>query len=189
MLICNYLRDVLAKGFQLRFETSPGGVQLSRIFAGLDKIPRDMKVPLQEVSDEFYESQKKTFDVQGGFEGKPRWKALQREYAARKAREFPGKPILVRLGSFRDSLTSPTGTRAIHKLGKKELIVGTDLPVEGGFNLGVLHQEGTETMQARKVILFSKNQRERWVRIFRDWLGDRIDASVSQQRQFAPKTL
>lgn len=175
----------MAKAFQLEFATKPGGVQLSRIFAGLEEFPKDLTEPLEKVSDDYYETQKKTFASGGSFEGKPAWKALSQRYAVDKANEAPGQGILVRTGILRDAATDKEARGAIHNLTKKTLEVGIDIKVEGGWNLAALHTVGTETMPKRPPILFSKPERNRWVRFFRDFFGEGLkDAVGAQPRKF-----
>lgn len=69
------------------------------------------------------------------------WAPLSARYAAYKVRHFPGRPILVRTGALRDSLTQrPFGIDRV-------------LPQSGTFGsaarYGRYHQQGTPRMPAR----------------------------------------
>lgn len=176
-----------SKAIQVKFQVEPDDVQLSRVFTGLRRIPENLDEPLKLIEKDFYTGQKKTFLTQGAFEGKERWAALSPRYESRKAREFPGKPILVRTGALRRAATNPGDPNAIVNREGAGLEVGIGLRVPGGWNLGLLHQLGTRaphSMPIRKVIDLTKKQRARWVRIYRDFLVEEIDESVSQTRKF-----
>lgn len=54
----------------------------------------------------FYVVERAQFQTQGAFSGEP-WARLNPRYAERKAKKYPGAPILVATGALRASLTEP----------------------------------------------------------------------------------
>lgn len=151
----------------LRFEVS-GQVQLSRNFDRLGGEIVDMLYPFTLISQDFYASQKSTFDAEGAFEGKKKWDALSPEYARWKDRKSAGTQLLVLSGRLKRSATTQYGEGSIFRLNTNRLEMGVDVPVNG-WNLAVLHQFGTRKMPVREVIRLSDKQKNRWVRIIRDW--------------------
>jgi len=83
--------------------------------------------------------------------GKP-WTALSANYAAWKAKHFPGKTILERTGALVASLTSRTAPGAVYQAQAKSLSLGTSIPY------GLYHQTGTSRMPQRKEIVFTKSE-------------------------------
>lgn len=85
-------------------------------------------------------------------EGEGSWAPLSLEYAARKAEQFPGQPILVREGELRDWLTNPVKAMRITSPETMQWINDRNTP-DGRWNLAELHQEGTDTMPARDPVI------------------------------------
>lgn len=165
--------------FNLRMEFF-GDVQLSRTFRGLMFLPNDLREPLQEIAEDFYKTQDAIFDAEGGAEDNPQWEALAPEYEKWKHKNYPGAKILELTGKLRASLTGPSADGSVFRLQRQSLEIGTDLQTRSGYTLGLLHHTGTARMPSRKPILLSHDQRDRFVRIFRDFLDQYIDRAVSQ---------
>ncbi|MEO8483330.1 MAG: hypothetical protein ABI634_14045 [Acidobacteriota bacterium] len=80
------------------------------------------------------------FDSEGG--GVGGWAPLSEDYAAWKAKHFPGRPILVRTGALKESLTfdgTSPGPEGIFDAGKGGLVIGTKL------SYGKYHQRPTKS--------------------------------------------
>jgi phage gpG-like protein len=141
--------------------------KLGRIAIALD----DFKEPLREVGDIIYDE----IGFQFTSQGRPKWPALSSAYAARKAKKFPGKTMLIARGLLAGSLThtapgSPsTAPGAVYLLTKDSITIGSDIRV-GKWNLGLIHQLGAEraNIPARKLIVIRQSARTKMVIAFRD---------------------
>lgn len=78
-----------------------GEVQLSRVLQGISAACRDWTPALtaagQDIEDFVVND---VFDTEGEATGSP-WQPLSAKYAAEKARDYPGMPILQRTGAMR----------------------------------------------------------------------------------------
>jgi phage gpG-like protein len=84
----------------------------------------------------------KQFTSRGAY-GSGGWAPLSPQYAAWKARHYPGKGTLELSGDLRDSLTKrPFGIDVVKSDG---MVIGTGVPY------APFHQKGTDTMPARPV--------------------------------------
>lgn len=99
-----------------------------------------------------YQIEGEQFKSEGAKGRSGKWKDLSKDYAARKAIDYPGKSILVRTGRLESSLTSKTGDSILIKE-KQEFGFGTSL------FYAVYHQTGTSKMPARPPISFADEQR------------------------------
>lgn len=92
-----------------------------------------------------------TFASQGGRIGQ-QWQPLSTGYAKRKARVFPGKPILRATDAMFNSLTSQTGDSVVEMTGDS-LVYGTrDRKAKW-------HQGGTRKMPRRKILAVTETDR------------------------------
>jgi hypothetical protein len=80
------------------------------------------------------------FESEGGWGGTG-WSPLSPKYAARKARLFGGKTILIAEGDLRQAASMPS-----RRVGPRELVLTIEDPKAG------FHQEGTSRMPARPLI-------------------------------------
>lgn len=152
--------------FNLRFSVM-GQVQLSRTFDQLSLGVANLRKPFEKIKRDFYQTQKATFDNEGAYEGKPRWKELKPEYKRWKERKYPSSQTLVLDGTLKRAATTPSSEGSVAEVTKDSVALGVDLPVNG-WNLAALHQFGTKNMPAREVIRLTSPQKKRWVRIMRD---------------------
>lgn len=152
---------------QLKFQVM-GQVQLSRTFANISVGVGNLRKPFKRIADDFYQTQKATFNAEGAYEGKPKWKELSPEYQAWKSMRYGSTKILVLTGKLRDAATRPDAEGSVFKLGTQSLKMGVELMV-GGWNLAALHQFGTGRLPAREVVRLTSEQKKRWVRIVRDY--------------------
>jgi len=139
-----------------------GEAQLARALQGRIRACSDLSPAFGRIADDFFETQGRQFDAEGGFEGNPAWTPLNRAYAERKARTHPGAKILTRTGRLRSALTGGPGS--IREIQPLRMTMGGSILV-GRWDLGSLHQTGTKKMPARKPINLTMRQRHRWMRM------------------------
>lgn len=96
----------------------------------------------EQLADRFVALQARNFDSQGA-EMDNGWSALSPTYGKWKARNYPGKGILVRSGDLRESLAGKLGIREFNR---HSMTVGTAIPY------AAYHQYGTRNMPARRLI-------------------------------------
>lgn len=90
------------------------------------------------------QAEREQFDAEGKGPHRGQWAELSPAYAARKAMEWPGKPILERTGALRAGLTDSSSSFARRVMTKDEFDFGTE-----GVEYGSLHQVGTFDMPDR----------------------------------------
>lgn len=90
----------------------------------------DARPVLREIAENYREAQRTNF-ARGG---KPRWKPLTAEYAARKAASGRGSQVGVYSGGLRASMIRRGARYNLEKAGRDELQVGTRNPVANLFN-------------------------------------------------------
>ena len=153
--MANGLRGQFSDSIQITME--PGGVQL---FRGFEKWAELVKDPMRQVGPYattlIHRHHKRTFASRGKSTGDGRkWVRLSPRYRARKARDYPGRPLLVRTSVLRSALTGGgRGSRV--RTTKTTLEVGVQgEPAEyAGF-----HQTGTANMPARPPVKFDRRIR------------------------------
>lgn len=126
--------------------------------------------PLALALDPFvYQHFREWFDSQG--EGT--WEPLSNEYAAWKAANYPGAPILVASGDLRRSLVDQGSKGNVRRIERDSAEWGTDI------FYAKFHQMGTGTrnsgdgrgnMPQRLLISHSDSFRKRWLSVCRQWL-------------------
>jgi phage gpG-like protein len=87
---------------------------------------------------------KRQFDAEGAGPVAGPWAQLSAAYAAWKAGEYPGQPLLVATGALRDALTVDGGTHALRDYSSAQFNYGTQ-----GLEYASFHQTGTSNMPAR----------------------------------------
>lgn len=140
---------------RLRFEFF-GEEQVNRSLLAIDDRARDMRPAWDALRDRFVAYEADWFDS----EGRGDWPPLSRDYAAWKARHYPGKPILRRDDTLYDSVTRPD----IDVREPAFAVFGTGDPV------AVYHQRGTDRMPARRVIDLDEDERRQWVKTVQAYL-------------------
>jgi len=90
----------------------------------------DLRFAFNEISRDWLRSNKAQFTLKGSGLYPP----LSAKYAERKAKRFPGAPILVATGRLRDSVTQRAHPDNIIQVGKQTLVMGTKTPY------GIFHQ-------------------------------------------------
>lgn len=146
-----------------------GQEQLSRTFDKIGQGISNLRPAFENITKDFYTTQKGVFQGEGSFEDNPSWAKLSPAYKAWKDKNYPGKGILELTGRLKRAATSKDAMGSIYKLNNLALTMGVDIQV-GGWNLAALHQFGTSRMPAREVIRLTNMEKNRWVRIFRDYI-------------------
>ncbi len=136
----------------------PSGAELA---AGMERwanLVPDFSEAWSPMVDLIHRHNSRTFRTRGAGTGdRRRWVRLSPAYRARKARDFPGRGLLVRTSALRDALTgSGSGSRV--KRTKDSLEVGIKGPAA---EYGKYHQTGTRYMVRRPPIKFGKNLRNK----------------------------
>lgn len=137
---------------------------LGQRMAALDALLDDMTPVLERIADD---AQNRVFTEQFDTEGGRAhgWAPLSPEYAAWKARFFPG-PILQRTGRMRDDFTG-RGSDTVRRLeGGDTLHVGASTPYAGA------HQKGTDRLVARPPADATDEDRERWAEMVAQAIRD-----------------
>ncbi len=111
----------------------------------------------QAFKDIVYGSEKKQFATEGEH-GSGGWAKLNEVYEARKARQYPDKPILQRTGRMFKSLTSPVSPGAVYTASRHSVTFGTTVPY------AIYHQKGTKDMPERKPIEFTDGERQQIIK-------------------------
>lgn len=137
-------------GLSIEFDASPAVNLLDKLIDAMT----DLR-PLYEgeIEPAFYEWQIDRFRTEGGEE---RWAALSAQYAAWKARNFPGRGILERTGLLREGLTQRGGRYQVRRMDATTLELGTSAPY------AQFHQHGTGRMPRRRLILPDGNHVKEW---------------------------
>lgn len=138
-----------------------GDVQLSREIARIAERPKDARPVWQFLADRFAVYERGQFSSHGRY-GSGGWAPLSPGYAAWKHKHYPGKPILVRTGTLKASLTArPFGVDVIENA---FMAVGSDV------SYGRYHQQGTPHMPRRRPVELSEAERRRWIRTLQRYL-------------------
>ena len=117
----------------------------------------DFTEPFTAIEQVFRKHEKRLFDTEGGYGPSGDWEGLSAAYAAWKARNFPGRGILVRGGTMRAALVEGKGAGAIKKITGSFLEVGIDDQV---IPYAAIHQSGRGIPQ-RKPMDFNLDIRNR----------------------------
>lgn len=134
----------------------------------------DLRVAFKLIQNDWIKANKAQFSLKGSGQYPP----LSDAYSDQKFLDVGDKPILVRTGRLRDSLSQRGGTAdTISRVGKITMVLGTRVPY------GRFHQTGTEKMPMRKILFIGPEGRdngdgtrgklERWLAI--------LEAEVQRQ--------
>jgi phage gpG-like protein len=111
-----------------------------------------------EVTNDFRKTNASMFASQGSTDGRSKWAPLSSSYAAWKAKNYPGKGLLVMTGSLKSSLTT-SGGYAVQQQTNTTLSLGTADPKAS------FHQFGSGNVPARPILSLSTAQKQRWIKI------------------------
>jgi phage gpG-like protein len=142
-----------------------GIIKLRRGFANLMPV-------WPAIRDEFYRIEKKRFETSN----KGRWRPLSPGYAAWKAKHYPGKPIMVRSGDLKKTLTSMT-TGTIYNPSKREVTLGTKIKYALAQHFGTKERGGGKEqsrLPPRPLISILKSEANRMRKIMSTYLDTMI---------------
>lgn len=145
-----------------------GGQRLSRLIPVMREDISDLSEPMRESADLVLETNESTFQREG-----PGWRPLARFTVLDRERlGYPGEhPILVREGILKSSLSERGARGNVYEVGTRSMRVGSELRVGSGWNLAMIHQEGTRRIPARPIIgLEIGNLRRNLSRLWENWL-------------------
>ncbi len=129
--------------------------KLDLAFGGLVAQIKDWRKLWPQVINQIVKIEENQFATMGALGAYGKWDALTRDYAAAKAREYPGKPILQASEHLRDSLVDKT-ENTIEELEPLKMRFGTRL------EYAHYHQTGTRRgMPARRI--FDMTEEDRYV--------------------------
>lgn len=128
-----------------------GVPQFNRAFNRVTDHIEDLREVWDEVQPVFYKIEEEQFKSEGT-KGGARWKTLSPAYAKRKAKLYPGKPILQASGRMYEALTGQSGDSRVIKT-KTEFAVGTSL------SYPMMHQTGGKKLPKRPPVNFGESQK------------------------------
>lgn len=114
---------------------------------------QDFRPTLEKLGDETFAIVRRRFDAEG-----PGWTPLSPAYAAQKAKEFPGKPILRRTDDLYNSFVKG-GRGNINRIAKLEGEFGSE-----DFK-AMLHQEGKGRLPARPILVITDQDEAKFKQI------------------------
>lgn len=148
---------------QIEYQTY-GVSQLLAKFNRLEAQVKDWREAWAEIADDFYKVEQGQFSTQGG-RGGHAWAPLNPAYAKYKNARYPGRPILVRTGSLRDSLTGSSGPSSVNEQNPLEMRIGSNSKI------GSYHFHGTRKMPARRPIDLTPKDKSRWMKTLHEFVA------------------
>lgn len=140
--------------------------QFNRIFGKIQNTLDDFTPVFEEMKDAFYDEQKNVWGAEGAVDNLTPFAKLEKKYAERKQKVFPGAKILERTGKLWDSASKEGAPGNITQIEKNKMVLGTNLKTpDGRYGLGALHQYGTSKMPARKVLRLTNRLKQKWTSI------------------------
>ncbi len=149
---------------QLRFTFEVDGeVQVDRALSRFGEYAKDLSVPFKKMAESFKRLERAQFGSEGGRAGQ--WAPLSATYAAWKAANFPGKPLLQLTGILSESLQGDNPWY-IERITPKSLELGTRV------SYARFHQRGTGKMPMRSVIKLTEADKQEWMKILHNFVWD-----------------
>ena len=140
-----------------------GEAQVDRTLEGLTERALDARPAWAVIMRRLARAEGTQFRTEGAY-ASGGWAPLSPAYAARKARAYPGKPILERTGRLVRSLTSPTAPDAIRRSEPHLMEFGTSVPY------GRYHQTGTRFMPRRRPVELPETERVEVVKVLQRFI-------------------
>jgi len=136
----------------------PGGAEIA---AGMERwaaLVGDFGEAWPAVTKLIHRHNARTFASEGAATGdRRRWAELTPRYSAIKAREFPGRPLLVRTAALRSALTGVgPGSQVVSSRTSLEVSARGE-----SRQIGEYHQRGTSRMVARPPVKFARSLRNK----------------------------
>lgn len=150
----------VAGSVEFRFELE-GEVQMHRRLTGVMARMISWRPAFRLIAEDFRAHMASVFDSEGGATKSGQWPPLSSAYAKWKARHYPGRPILVRTGTLRESLTKAGHPEAIQDLSDDALSIGTSVPY------AIYHQSirPRKRLPRRAMIDLPESVKARWLQI------------------------
>lgn len=145
--------------FVLNFEFD-GETQVLSALSRFGEFVDDMDEVYDDIVKDFTRVEDERFEASG-----PGWAPLSPRYRAWKTRHYPGRPLLVREGDLRASLTGGRGF--IHRREPHGVTVGSAVPYAR------FHHRGTRDMPARRLVEVDSATRTRWAKMVQRYLVKR----------------
>lgn len=138
-----------------------GDVQLDRTLERFADHAEDATPAWEAMAERFATVERRQFRTEGRASSAG-WAPLSPNYAAWKARHYPGEPILQREHDLVRSLTErPFG---VERIEPDAMWLGSDV------FYGKFHQHGTPRMPRRRPVEFTETERRRWAKILQRFI-------------------
>lgn len=164
--------------FRMRMVVA-GQVEMDRGLARFTDGIADWRPIWNVFGDTFYAYLSGQFQSEGAEGLGTPWKPLSAQYAAWKAKHFPGKPILQRTGALMASLTGPKAAGSVFAPMPKSLTIGSTVPY------ALYHQLGTGRMPQRKEIVLTEEAKRELMKLAQMYLIQ-IASSCGFRRGMTP---
>lgn len=132
--------------------TVDGQERFNWAFDTLGKQIADWRPAWPEIEQVFYRIELEQFESEGA-RGGQKWQELSPAYKKWKERHFPGRPILMRTGRLKRSLSviGAGGSDSIHEAEPMSLTLGSKV------SYGIYHQRGGGKLPARPPLQINRN--------------------------------
>ena len=147
----------------LQFTTEVAGqVVIDRLLSRLSERSSNFFPVFNEIAEDFIKIEENQFKSLGRGE----WQPLSPRYAAWKARNYPGRPLMVRTGTLQTALTSRAARGRTETVTRNTLRVAIHLPY------AIKHQLGdpTTNLPQRVLVDLREEDKRRWTRIIHNFL-------------------
>lgn len=146
----------------LRMEVA-GEAIVSRAIGRFAGVTSDLRPAWRDIADDFLKVEERQFESAGAQGTGGAWQPLSPAYAAWKARNYPGMPIMQRSQRLFRSLSERNADH-IEESRPDELVLGTRVPYAG------YHQVGAGALPQRRVIALNDTIRRRWMKFIQRYL-------------------
>lgn len=153
----------MATPFVLDFKID-GESQVLSALSRFGEYADDLREPFAKMADDFVRIEGERFDAEG-----PGWAPLSPRYARWKEANYPGRPILVREGHLRESLTGGAGF--VREITKDSMVLGSSV------KYALYHHRGGSRLPMREVVRLSAEDRTRWAKILQAYLVSKARAA------------
>ena len=147
----------------LHFTVEVAGTQvIDRLLSRLSARSSDLSPAFNTIADDFTKVEEEQFKTLGRGE----WQPLSPGYAAWKARNYPGRPLMVRSGTLQAALTSRSAN------GRSETITRDMMRVGITTSYAIKHQLGdpSTNLPQRMLVNLRETDKQRWVRIIQRFI-------------------
>jgi len=144
--------------------TMLGDVVLARAINRYADVVKDFRPVWKQVKADFVRIETEQFDSQGGRSGAA-WAPLSLNYAAWKAKYFPGQTTLKLTGLMFSQMTSGLQTTSL----PMKLVMGPTVNYAG------IHQQGSPAtrLPARKLVALTEDDKMGWMKMIHNYVYDK----------------